>query len=792
MEVVDMIPVLYNPTEKVFNSNGLGQMTDILESRVTETRNGEFEFYGIYPVSGRLFESIKELMFIKALPNKVDEPHVFRVYETELDITNQNLTIWATTKSNDLGHNLVNEITIVDENPQSAMDKMKFNLVEPTDYTFYSDIKTKSSTKWTRRNPLNCIAGEEGSLVQYWGGEIKRTNNVISLLARRGRDNVVTIRHGKSLAGLTMNYSTKGMVTKIVPIFRFTPEGSEEEQTIVGTHVRSQFYMNYPLAYIKEVDFSQDESVTNLATLNAKASRFFTTNTGIDKPSLNAVINMDDLSDSSEYEAFKDLEKVELTDTITVYAKRYDINITAKINSIEFDSLSEKNIELEIGSVRTSLFEENERSTKDLVREIEAKLNNTIQLAANGKNKVFRGPDEPTSGMVLNDLWYKPLGDKGIVMHIYDGAYWQVEAYSADALKGTVNFANVNAINFNAANIVSGTMRSIDIEGTTITNPFDYSDGDGVRVVGTNVIDGIYRINYQHPATGAYGELRMDSRRIYSTHRNSAGRLLYSWDIGGSGINMITADGAANYSIDGVAFEPTKGEKSIINTSNVGRRLQLSSKNGAVLGVTTNDLFSERLLVGTYSWGAPFIKAVAPFDVDGNDIENIERMMFRWGKGRLIGLDSGNHLGVFGGTRLRLGVGGELRTLLEIADNLIYAYANIDMGGNTITNQSDIRLKTEVNDTMVDGIKETKRIRMIDFEWDKTNPFNDKKPEGLQFGLEAQHSRFLQTEMQGDDHYLRIDVNKQINLNTLTNKQLIEKIETLEARLIALENRLDV
>lgn len=453
-----MIPILYKSTEKDFNHNGLGQMIEMIEATVTEQRNGEFEFYGEYPVSGRLYDSIDDFMFIKAKPNSVDDPHVFRIYEHELDIDTQTVLLYATSKSNDLGSNMVIDVNINDETPLEALNKMKNNLIEPTDYMFYSDINTRSSTKWTRRNPLNCIAGEEGSLLQFWGGEIKRSNTVISLFSRRGKDNVTTIRHGKNLTGLTMNYSTKGMVTLIVPFFTHTPEGKDKEETIIGTHVKSQYINNYPLSYIKEVDYSQDDDVKDLATLNTKASKYFQENTGIDVPTLSATVNIDDLSDSSEYAKFKNLENIELTDTITVYAKKYQVNITAKVNSLTYDVLADKNRELEIGSVRNTFFDDTVRQVKDLVRETKVTLINTIELAANGKNKVFRGVDEPLTGMVLNDLWYKPVGSGEVEMYIFDGAYWQLEAYSGDAIKGTVNFANVNAINLNLNRLTTATV----------------------------------------------------------------------------------------------------------------------------------------------------------------------------------------------------------------------------------------------------------------------------------------------------------------------------------------------
>lgn len=52
----------------------------------------------------------------------------------------------------------------------------------------------------------------------------------------------------------------------------------------------------------------------------------------------------------------------------------------------------------------------------------------------------------------------------------------------------------------------------------------------------------------------------------------------------------------------------------------------------------------------------------------------------------------------------------------------------------------------------------------------------------------AQYTPFLCSDIdQQEDNYLRIDVNKQIMLNSLTNKQLIQKIEVQEKRIKKLE-----
>ena len=64
----------------------------------------------------------------------------------------------------------------------------------------------------------------------------------------------------------------------------------------------------------------------------------------------------------------------------------------------------------------------------------------------------------------------------------------------------------------------------------------------------------------------------------------------------------------------------------------------------------------------------------------------------------------------------------------------------------------------------------------------KYNP--KQRPSVRQFGLIAQSTPFLaEIADESDNHYLSVDLNKQVNLNTLTNQELIEKVEHLESRL---------
>lgn len=121
-------------------------------------------------------------------------------------------------------------------------------------------------------------------------------------------------------------------------------------------------------------------------------------------------------------------------------------------------------------------------------------------------------------------------------------------------------------------------------------------------------------------------------------------------------------------------------------------------------------------------------------------------------------------------------------------DTPVDFYSRLDMHGYSILNQSDIRLKENITDPTISGIVETKRIKMAEFDfkqgYDNSHP-NQQRPTERQFGIIAQSTPFL-SEMTDKEknYYLSVNLNKQVNLNTLTNQELIEKVEHLENRLI--------
>lgn len=450
-----MRPILYEQNERVFDTNGMGILHDAISAEVTEVRNAEFELELKYPVGGEWAQALTQNRYILVKPNDYDEPHAFRIYEIEKEADSNQITVKGVTKTDELSGNVIKPLSIKSATPSAAWEQLKRVAVDPIEYNFISDIQTSKGTNMDIRNVLNAIAGEEGSFIDTWGGEIKRTNNTIYLYSKRGKDHVTTIRPRKNLKNVKIKSSMAGKFTRILPYVTFTPEGENEaEQVIYGDIIKSPHYDDYFVKRIVPLDLSSEfnDSSTHKegeetkkkaptpAQVTAKAQSYFTSkNKDADKPDLSVEVEMIPLQDSTEWDRriIQALEKIQLCDTVDVYVPKIDCDVTVKVRKIVYDVLRERIIKIEAsssGSGRASLADQQKAQWQDLTNKIvnnalygeKDGLIHTILTSANNKNKNFYGPEEPPREKVSkDDLWFKPVGGEGEVeMWRFDGENW--------------------------------------------------------------------------------------------------------------------------------------------------------------------------------------------------------------------------------------------------------------------------------------------------------------------------------------------------------------------------------
>jgi phage minor structural protein len=424
-----MTPVLYAATERQFIDNGLGPLGELYSAEVVEKRNGELELTAYYPATGRHYDDIKQGRIILAKPSPRDDHHAFRIVSAELDIAGQSLEIIADSITNDLAGSLITGLDITDLNGDDAMHKIHDAMTVDVGIEMDSDIETKSSTSFKYVNPLEAVAGTTGSILQYWGGEMKRENGRLSMLKRRGYDNVTTFRLGKNIKGLTYTVDASSLVTRVYPYWhgQLSTDASttQEETYISGTVVDSSEIGKYSHVYIKPVDASQeitvpqDTTATDIKKLvDEWAKNWFTKseNTDIDKPKVTLDITPLDLQSSTDYADIAVLETLGLTDSVTVYVPEYGVDVTAVVNELHYDPLLEQTTEIVAGTAKVSFAESNAHTLSTMQSQLAAVATqaDAAAISADGKSTNYYG-DQPPVGATDGDYWfYSDVNGEGI------------------------------------------------------------------------------------------------------------------------------------------------------------------------------------------------------------------------------------------------------------------------------------------------------------------------------------------------------------------------------------------
>ncbi|WP_240185270.1 phage tail spike protein, partial [Enterococcus faecalis] len=374
MEAKSLIPVIFKPGEKDFTTNGLGRLIDATRCEITEEANGKYELEMDYPAISRFSDYFENGYQIKAKPNDLEEYHIFEIKQTFKDTFTNSIVIYAQSRTYKLGNRQVRLVTVDNRNGAEAMRLIEQNMDEPCDIKLYSDINTASSTVFEARNVLNCIAGEQGSLLQYWGGEIKREPFKLSLLRRRGRDNVGTVRYGKDLKGLTIKFDWQSIVTKVLPFAELQSGVDGTSQRIYGDAVKSEYINKYPDVYAQYVQFTEDQGVKDLSSLNKVAGKYFTTlYPGSDKPKVSIELEIEKLTDSEEAKEFAKMRNYNLFDTFTVYHKFYDIDIQTKVTGIVYDALAEKTIKITAGDIQVAFYKQQSQDFQEAIKTLTKK-----------------------------------------------------------------------------------------------------------------------------------------------------------------------------------------------------------------------------------------------------------------------------------------------------------------------------------------------------------------------------------------------------------------------------------
>lgn len=457
----DMKPILYEPKATDFENNGgIATLADCRSLKVTEEANGSYIAELTFPITTKYSEYLEDVNYqIKCKPNDLDKYHVFYIYTHYKDMATGLLYVTAKSRTMKLGNRTVKNVVIDNQTGIEAMALLHDGMDLESDIEMFSDITTISSTHFEVSNPLECIKGIDGSLNQCYGGEIKHEPNRISLLKRRGKDNVTTIRYRKNLEGFKLELNWDGLVTRIFPYADVQNTDGKTER-IYGNKVDSQYIGNYDgEVYARHIQFTEDQGVTDTNSLNKVASKYFTSmNSGVDKPKVSAEVNIRKLDNQAKFKNFRQLG---IFDSFTVFHERYNINLEMTVNKVVYDGLLEQIESIEAGDPKFTFFEEQQNQFTEVMKKVPTKQYSSVFtdyvtkiISGNdGGNVIWHPKERPTDLFFVNGT---NLEDSKQVLRINKSGI----GFSSNGWKGPFNTAWTLDGTFVADFIKSGTLNA--------------------------------------------------------------------------------------------------------------------------------------------------------------------------------------------------------------------------------------------------------------------------------------------------------------------------------------------
>ncbi|MDA2732928.1 phage tail protein [Bacillus cereus] len=470
-----MYPILYPANEKKFENNGLGIITDVEEISVVEELNGQFELEMTVPIQTCNRLNIEKRMFIFVDANETDQGQPFRIYEYD-KADDYTMFIRAKHITFDTEKQFIESYKNDRVKTVEALNEILTRSEPKKPWIAWSDIDTETKVNLERQQTSDCIQGVRGSMLDSFGGEIKRDMYRFEFHKQRGRDNGVLIAFQKNMTGIDVKLDIDSVATRIFPY----AQGENEGDIIVlpERFIDSPYINNYDDILIRVVEI---QDVKTVEQLRNKAKSFFVNNK-IDIPKMSAKISFVPLQKVAGYEKYAVLERVALGDTVHCSHPDFPEVTAAKVIRTDYDPISEMYHSIEIGDTKFSLT----GSQKELEDKIKDDIENnksewrkiidqvTDKITGNSGGHVVLHPKNNPSEIFVMDKDDINLAKQvlrinkegiGFSKNGVNGPFetaWTVDGtFVADFIKaGRLNADLIEVINLKAASIVSGIIKA--------------------------------------------------------------------------------------------------------------------------------------------------------------------------------------------------------------------------------------------------------------------------------------------------------------------------------------------
>lgn len=457
-----MRPILFNKNEQSFDTYGLGEL-NVTKGTVTRERNGNYTLYAEIPVNDPAVAIIEKEMKLKADAGLRTKNQTFEISRIVKDSSNI-VKIYGQHISHKLEYMVLVNGRTFSGSAFTALAIWQNATIGDLRFDVWSDIQTTGKGVFDiskMENARQALGGVEGSILDIYGGEYEFDNMTVRLHKQLGRTAPTVLEYGRNILSAESDETIESSYTSVLPFATYTPDKPEGDTsdsqpdpitvTIPENYVDSKYKALYAHRRIKVVDFSSefksDSKSKDIPTPDKlrKIAMDYMERNAIGKPKINIKIEYADLAKTLDYADNGWIEELELCDIVPIYYPQIGLtDETAKVTTITYDFVNERNESVEFGDIGTNV-----RSTMqsglagrvdDIAKSQERFENNLPDYLLNAQgNKVwYNRPDDKEHK--IGDIWFEKNGlyDR---MYVWNGSQWEkrIDTEDVDNVKKEVN-----------------------------------------------------------------------------------------------------------------------------------------------------------------------------------------------------------------------------------------------------------------------------------------------------------------------------------------------------------------
>lgn len=441
-----MRPILFNKNEQSFDTYGLGEL-DVTKGTATRERNGNYTLYAEIPVNDPMVAILKKEMKLKADAGLRTKNQTFEISRIVKDSSNI-VKIYGRHISHKLEYMALRNATAFAGSAYSSLGIWKGALIGDLRFDVWSDIQTVGKGVFDiskMENARQALGGVEGSILDIYGGEYEFDNMTVRLHKQLGRTAPTVLEYGRNILSAESDETIESAYTSVLPFATYTPDKPEGDTsdsqpdavtvTLPEDYVDSKYKDLYAHRRIKVVDFSSEfksdgknKDIPTPDKLRKMATDYMDRN-AIGKPKINTKIEYADLAKTLDYADNGWIEELELCDIVPIYYPQIGLtDETAKVTTITYDFVNERNESVEFGDIGTNVratMQSGLAGRVDDIAKAQQDFENSLPdylLNAQGNKVWYNQPDDKEHK--VGDIWFEK-NDIYDRMYVWNGEMWE-------------------------------------------------------------------------------------------------------------------------------------------------------------------------------------------------------------------------------------------------------------------------------------------------------------------------------------------------------------------------------